>query len=290
MDLALSVPEGWLVEVVAGRELLTSPDGAQVDSRREGLRHMLEVGAPDENIEEMRGFLQLEGWRDDGHLPEHWRFKVSQSQEGSKERFLMREDGSVFGSWTEGLKVLAGLGHQVGQLENIGEEVNVEDSVGKGRRGATGERRRGATEEGRRSTNSHVVDIKQQLDKSLTELERGADRPVNITEEITIIKLQSINKDDIAKEKEETKKSEDTINASKCSQVEAVKNSDGWFEHSQLPPSWKMQMKQSTRIDGTGIFKKSFMNDMGEIFDRFVVREHKQLSKLQKENLKKICK
>ena len=96
---------------------------------------MVEVGAPDECIAEMRSYLHLEGWVapenphfeevvDHEHLlPKGWLLRLDEnSVEGGVENLkcsIMRESGEVFENWQEGLMCLESLGKDTSKLKEM---------------------------------------------------------------------------------------------------------------------------------------------------------------------------
>ena len=80
---------------------------------------MVEVGAPDECIEEMRSFLHLEGWNQHQHLlPSGWMLRIDEDRTAVK-CSLMRNDGELFEDWAEGLKYLERLGKDTKKLKEM---------------------------------------------------------------------------------------------------------------------------------------------------------------------------
>ena len=76
---------------------------------------MVEVGAPDECIEEMRSFLHLEGWsQPQDLLPIGWMLRIAENKCS-----LMRDSGEIFEDWTGGLKCLEGLGKDTKKLKDF---------------------------------------------------------------------------------------------------------------------------------------------------------------------------
>ena len=97
---------------------------------------MVEVGAPDECIAEMRSYLHFEGWLEpenlclEGEVVEHedllpkgWLLRIDEnSVEGTVENWkcsIMRENGEVFENWQEGLMCLEGLGKDTSKLKEM---------------------------------------------------------------------------------------------------------------------------------------------------------------------------
>lgn len=84
---------------------------------RLGVKHMVEVGAPDECIDEMRSFLNLEGWsQHEEMLPSGWMLRIAENSSAVK-CSLMRDDGELFEDWAEGLRCLERLGKDTNKLE-----------------------------------------------------------------------------------------------------------------------------------------------------------------------------
>ena len=85
---------------------------------------MVEVGAPDECIEEMRSFLHLEGWSQHKDiLPKGWMLRIDENScdgaGGKSKCSLMRDDGGVFEDWLEGLNYLESLGGNAKSLKEM---------------------------------------------------------------------------------------------------------------------------------------------------------------------------
>ena len=96
---------------------------------------MVEVGAPDECIAEMRSYLHLEGWLEPENLclegwseqedllPKGWLLRIDEnSVEGAVENLkcsIMRENGEVFENWQEGLMCLESLGKDTSKLKEM---------------------------------------------------------------------------------------------------------------------------------------------------------------------------
>ena len=97
---------------------------------------MVEVGAPDECIAEMRSYLHLEGWlepenlcleggvvENEDLLPKGWLLRTDEnSVEGGVENLkcsIMRESGEVFENWQEGLMCLESLGKDTSKLKEM---------------------------------------------------------------------------------------------------------------------------------------------------------------------------
>ena len=85
---------------------------------------MMEVGAPDECIEEMRSFLHLEGWTQNQELlPNGWMLRIVSGKvfEGaaSGKCSLMGDNGELFGDWAQGLNCLERLGKDTNKLKDI---------------------------------------------------------------------------------------------------------------------------------------------------------------------------
>ena len=94
-----SLPPGWkLREIKAGGKSLQyimSPQAKIFPCRKLALKHLLEAGGSEEEVEGMRGALFYEGWHQSEYLPEGWRFKQGS---GEQAEFL-----------TEKCQVLKGL-------------------------------------------------------------------------------------------------------------------------------------------------------------------------------------
>merc|ERR1719319_1816104 len=77
-----SVPAGWKISQLEERfgRRLQSPAGVECRNRGWALHHLVEQGAPAGELEEMRGLLEHEGWREEQGLPEGWRVRSTQSR------------------------------------------------------------------------------------------------------------------------------------------------------------------------------------------------------------------
>merc|ERR1719319_1233219 len=77
-----SVPAGWKISQLEERfgRRLQSPAGVECRNRGWALHHLVEQGAPAGELEEMRGLLEHEGWRELQGLPEGWRVRSTQSR------------------------------------------------------------------------------------------------------------------------------------------------------------------------------------------------------------------
>ena len=84
---------------------------------------MMEVGAPDECIEEMRSFLHLEGWSQHQELlPNGWMLRIAEKGfegDASGKCSLMRDNGDLFEDWAEGLNCLERLGKDTNKLKDV---------------------------------------------------------------------------------------------------------------------------------------------------------------------------
>ena len=95
-----TVPAGWTSRPsVEGDNIFISPSGREFSSRLAGLRWLVESGAPQLELEELRQFLYYEQWQEHPDLPPGWRLKLDQSQAG-KLLFLTRQ-AEVLQSVTE---------------------------------------------------------------------------------------------------------------------------------------------------------------------------------------------
>ena len=84
----------------------------------------MEVGAPDECIEEMRSFLHLEGWSHHQELlPNGWMLRIVSGKvfegDASGKCSLMRDNGELFEDWAEGLNCLERLGKDTNKLKDV---------------------------------------------------------------------------------------------------------------------------------------------------------------------------
>ena len=93
-----TLPAGWRSQSLpsAGISLFTSPEGRQFSSRLAALRHLVEVGAQEKAVEEMRQFLYYEQWEVDHDLPPAWRMKKN-----GGDITLLTEQCEVLDSFTE---------------------------------------------------------------------------------------------------------------------------------------------------------------------------------------------
>ena len=97
---------------------------------------MVEVGAPDECIAEMRSYLHFEGWLEpenlclEGEVVEHedllpkgWLLRIDEHSAkggvGNLKCSIMRESGEVFENWQEGLMCLESLGKDTSKLKEM---------------------------------------------------------------------------------------------------------------------------------------------------------------------------
>merc|ERR1719319_1775356 len=105
-----SLPEGW--KVGAGRDghqWLLGPGGYKHRNRRVALRYMVQSKAPEGEVEEMRAFLGVEGWKKHAKLPANWMMKIrSEKIKGSEKRhdrkLLASEEGLMFEAITKAIK------------------------------------------------------------------------------------------------------------------------------------------------------------------------------------------
>merc|ERR1719319_2022936 len=77
-----SVPAGWKISQLEERfgRRLQSPAGVECRNRGWALHHLVEQGAPAGELEEMRGLLEHEGWREEQGLPEGWMVRETKSR------------------------------------------------------------------------------------------------------------------------------------------------------------------------------------------------------------------
>ena len=76
-----SVPRGWGIrKALFGKVTLwkvLSPEGTVFQGRRAAMKYMIDQKYSDRKIEEMRSYLQYDGWLKDSKLPEKWFYKRS---------------------------------------------------------------------------------------------------------------------------------------------------------------------------------------------------------------------
>ena len=140
---------------------------------------MMEVGAPDECIEEMRSFLHLEGWSQHQELlPNGWMLRIASENgfegDASGKCSLMRDNGDLFEDWDEGLNCLERLGKDTNKLKDIvakkmSENRNLDqDSSPSGREVLMQDHGTGAGD------SDHFVDFKVKLGETFENLETEA--------------------------------------------------------------------------------------------------------------------
>ena len=72
-----TVPRYWSLKPQGdGRRTLVSPTGSLFATRRLALKQLLERGAPEGELQQMRDCLVYEGWRKSPYLPEGWRLRT----------------------------------------------------------------------------------------------------------------------------------------------------------------------------------------------------------------------
>ena len=76
------------------KQACKSLDGKYFKTRREGLQHMIETGAPESDIEQMRYCLRWEGWLDHKYLPPKWKYK--KTNKSNHKIAVFSEKGTFF--------------------------------------------------------------------------------------------------------------------------------------------------------------------------------------------------
>ena len=110
LEESQTLPEGWKIKKECdGKESFLSPDNVVFTSRSQGLKHMLStVSYTEKQINEMRIFLNFEGWKKHEKLPQHWLFK--ENAVGSKTPvMLITPEGEVLESLEAGLDFIKSI-------------------------------------------------------------------------------------------------------------------------------------------------------------------------------------
>ena len=99
-----TVPDGWSYKGVGGSLRIYSPDGSMFQSRRQLFEGMIASGKHSfEEINNIKYYLQFEGWEESDKIPFGWRIKIRQGQT-SRNILLMEQGGKRFGSVSEAVK------------------------------------------------------------------------------------------------------------------------------------------------------------------------------------------
>ena len=86
-----TVPVGWSYKGVGGSLRIYSPDGSMFQSRRQLFEAMIASGKHSfEEINNMKYYLQFEGWQESDKIPVGWRTKNIQ-EKSSRRYFLLIE-------------------------------------------------------------------------------------------------------------------------------------------------------------------------------------------------------
>ena len=101
-----TVPVGWSYKRVGGSLTIYSPDGLMFKSRRQIFEAMIASGKHSfEDINNMKYYLQFEGWQESDKIPFGWRIKIKQGKK-FREIFLMEQGGKRFGSVSEAVRFI----------------------------------------------------------------------------------------------------------------------------------------------------------------------------------------
>ena len=101
-----TVPVGWSYKRVGGSLTIYSPDGLMFKSRRQIFEAMIASGKHSfEDINNMKYYLQFEGWQESDKIPFGWRIKIRQGQK-SRYIFLMEQGGKRFESVSEAVRFI----------------------------------------------------------------------------------------------------------------------------------------------------------------------------------------
>ena len=122
-----TVPKGWKVaQNQNGLRLnrVCSPDGVEFLNRRLALKQLIKNGGLEDTVEEMQGFLVVEGWMKDNHLPKHWRLKVKIFKSQSR-NLILSPEGSVFDGVSAAVRCMKTTGnYSVREMEEVKELLN----------------------------------------------------------------------------------------------------------------------------------------------------------------------
>ena len=98
-----TVPYGWKVgKTEDGKERILCPDGTQHQNRREALKYMVARGFQSQEIDSMRMWTTVEGWKENEKLPLNWRMRFKKNGKkangGNKQlrRLIMTKNGKMF--------------------------------------------------------------------------------------------------------------------------------------------------------------------------------------------------
>ena len=159
---------------------------------------MVEVGAPDECIDEMRSFLHLEGWSQQHEevLPNGWMLRIAEGAAAVK-CSLMRDDGELIEDWTEGLRCLEGLGKDTNKLEEmvaqkLSESRNLDNSPTSGRE---------ILVHGKKDNSDHFMDFKVKLGKTIDDVKGIVDMEADCAKANVSPNKLEISTDDVKNEK-----------------------------------------------------------------------------------------
>ena len=119
-----TVPKGWKVaQNQNGLRLnrVCSPDGVEFLNRRLALKQLIKNGGLEDTVEEMQGFLVVEGWMKDNHLPKHWRLKVKIFKSQSR-NLILSPEGSVFDGVSAAVRCMKTTGnYSIREMEEVKE-------------------------------------------------------------------------------------------------------------------------------------------------------------------------
>jgi len=115
------VPEGWKTrtypEEGGQKTLYLSPTGTCFNSRRRAYCHMLAGGYTEKQVEEMKHFVKLDGWKEDPSLPRGWMAKRTK-----RYAYFLNGDGKLLKSVREAEEYM-----QTGKIKHLKIKAQTDD-------------------------------------------------------------------------------------------------------------------------------------------------------------------